>query len=428
MRVLGPLRERDFALFAVGTLVSLLGDGIYLVALPFAVLGLDGGAGELAAVGLAWSLGMVGFLVAGGLLADRHDKRRQLMAADAVRLLAVGAAGALSLAGTLEIWHLVALSFVFGAGEGLSGPAMSAIIPELVPAETLVEANALEQSLKPIALRFVGPALGGVTVALIGVGGALLVDAATFAVSIGCLLAMRARIPVHEGGREPLVRQVREAAVFVRGQTWLWATLVMASLALLVFYGPTEVLLPLRVDRDLGGTAGQFGLVLAAEGIASVIGTMAVGHFGMPRREVTVLYWVWGMAGFALIGFALAGAVWQLVLFSFVFGLFAGAGNPIWATMMQVRVPPTLRGRVSSLDWLVSTALTPASFALTGPAAAAFGAQAVLLVSGILAGGVTLVMLYAVPGLRAEDGGVTRAEAAAGAQERADAAAAPAAA
>jgi DHA3 family tetracycline resistance protein-like MFS transporter len=412
VRLIEPLRERDFALFTGGTLVSMVGDGIYLVALPFAVLGLGGGAGALAVVGLAWSLGMLGFLIAGGLLADRYDKRRQLLAADVVRLIAVGTAGGLSLGGVLEVWHLVALSFVFGAGEGLSGPAMSAIVPELVPTTTLVQANALQSSLRPIALRFAGPALGGATVAVIDVGGALLVDAGTFAVSIVCLLAMRARIPVHEGEHEPLLHQVREAAAFVRGQTWLWATLVMAALALLVFYGPTEVLLPLRIDRDLGGTAGQFGLVLAAEGIASVIGTMAIGQLGMPRREVTVLYWVWGLAGFALIGYALAGAVWQLVLFSFCFGIFSGAGNPIWSTMMQVRVPVALRGRVASLDWLVSVGLTPVSFALTGPAAAAFGAPAVLLVAGILAGGVTLVTLYAVPGLQAEDGGIARAEAA----------------
>jgi MFS family permease len=415
VRLIGPLRERDFALFCGGTLVSLLGDGIYLVALPFAVLGLDGGAGDLALVGLAWSLGILGFLLAGGLLADRYDKRRQLLVADAVRLLAVGTAGGLSLGGLLEIWHLVALSFVFGAGEGLSGPAMSAIIPELVPGETLVQANSLVQMLRPIALRFAGPALGGLTVALLDIGGALLVDAATFAISMVCLLAMQARIPVHDGEREPLLLQVREAAAFVREQTWLWATLIMAALALLVFYGPTEVLLPLRVDEDLGGAAGQFGLILAAEGVASVIGTVVIGQLGMPRREITVLYWVWGLAGFALVGYALVTEIWQLALCTFAFGLFSGAGNPIWATLMQVRVPVTLRGRVASLDWLVSVGLTPVSFALTGPLAATFGAQAVLLVAGVAAGGITLAMLYVIPGLQSEDGGIARAEAAAAA-------------
>jgi DHA3 family tetracycline resistance protein-like MFS transporter len=197
-------------------------------------------------------------------------------------------------------------------------------------------------------------------------------------------------------GHEPLLRQVREAAAFVKQETWLWATLIMAALALLVFYGPTEVLLPLRVNHDLGGDAGAFGLVLAAEGIASVIGTVAIGHFGMPRREITVLYWVWTLAGFALIGYALVDTVWQMALCTFIFGLFGGAGNPIWATLIQVRVPPGLRGRVASLDWLVSVGLTPVSFALTGPLAAAFGAQAVLLVAG----------------LQDEDGGIARAQAA----------------
>jgi DHA3 family tetracycline resistance protein-like MFS transporter len=412
VRLIGPLRERDFALFWAGTLVSLLGDGIYLVALPFTVLDLGGGAGSLSLVGLAWSLGMVGFLLAGGLLADRYDKRRQLLIADALRLVAVGTAGGLSLGGVLEIWHMVALGFVFGAGEGLTGPAMGAIVPELVPGPLLVQANALQGSLRPIALRLAGPALGGVTVALLGIGGALLVDAATFAISMACLLAMGGRAPVL-GEHEPLLAQVREAAAFVRGETWLWATLIMAAMALLFFLGPTEVLLPIRIEGDLDASAGAFGLVLAAGGAGATVGTFALGHLGMPKREISVLYWVWGLAGFALCGYAIAQTVWQLVLFSFAFGLLSGAGNPIWSTLMQVRVPVGLRGRVASLDWLVSVGLTPVSFALTGPAAAAFGADAVLLVAGLVAGALTIGMLYAVPGLRAEDGGIARAAAAA---------------
>jgi MFS family permease len=405
VRLIGPLRERDFALFWAGTLVSLLGDGIYLVALPFAVLDLGGGAGSLSLVGLAWSLGMVGFLLLGGLAADRYDKRRQLLIADAVRLVAVGALGGLSLGGVLELWHLVALGFVFGAGEGLSGPAMGAIVPELVPADFLVQANALQSSLRPIALRLAGPALGGLVVALVDTGGALIVDAGTFAASIVCLLAMSGRAPVRAEGyvAEPLRDQLREAARFVRGETWLWATLVMAALSLLFFLGPTEVLVPIRIDDELGGGAGDFGLVLAAGGVGATVGTFALGHLGMPRKEVTWLYWLWGIAGFALCGYALADAVWQLVVASVLFGLFSGAGNPIWSTLMQVRVPVALRGRVSSLDWLVSVGLTPVSFALTGPVAAAAGAANVLLFAGLATGGATILMLYVVPGLRERD-------------------------
>ena len=392
--------------------MSLLGDGIYLVALPFAVLGLDGSATDLSLVGFAWSLGMVGFLLLGGLAADRYDKRRQLLIADAVRLVAVGGLGGLSLGGVLEIWHLIALGFVFGAGEGLSGPAMGAIVPELVAGEKLVQANALQGSLRPIALRLAGPAIGGAIVALLDTGGALLVDAGTFAVSIACLLAMRARVPVHEGDHEPLRDQLREAARFVRAHTWLWATLIMAAISLLFFLGPTEVLLPVRIDDELHGGAGDFGVVLAAGGVGATLGTVALGHLGMPRREITALYWFWGLAGFFLTGYAFADAIWQLIACSFLFGLFSGAGNPIWSTLMQVRVPAALRGRVASLDWLVSVGLTPVSFALTGPLASAAGPAAVLCVAGLVAGGATLGALYVVPGLRAEDGGIARALAA----------------
>lgn len=409
----GPLRERDFALLWAGTLVSLLGDGIFLVALPFALLDLGGNAGDLSLFGVTWSLGLVGFLVLGGLAADRYDKRRQMLASEVVRLVAVGAMAALALGGGLEIWHLWALAFLFGAGEGFAAPAMGAIVPELVPDAVLVQANALQGSVRPIALRMAGPALGGAVVGLLGSGGAFVVDAGTFVISIACLLGMRARVPVHEGAYEPLVAQLREAARFVRTQTWLWATLIAASISILFFMGPVEVLVPVRIDHDLGGGAGDFGLVLAAGGLGGALGTVLVGHLGMPRREITVLYWVWGLAGFALCGYAFAQATWQLVAFSFAFGLGSGAGNPIWSTLMQVRVPPRLRGRVGSLDWLVSLGLTPVSYALTAPLTAAFGPAAVLCIAGIVAGGATVGLLYVVPGLRDEDGGIARAGAAA---------------
>lgn len=403
MRLLQPLRERDFALLFGGTLISLIGDGIYLVALPFAVLGLSGSAATLSLVGLAWSLGMLGFLLAGGVMADRMDKRRILLAADAIRLVALLGAATLALSDVLAVWHLVGLGLVYGIGEGLSGPAMGSIVPELVPEATLVQANALERSLRPVAMRLVGPAIGGAAVATLGTGGALLLDAGTFAVSMACLLAMRARSPVAEASPEPLRVQLREAASFVRSQTWLWATLVMAAVALLLFLGPTEVLLPFRVKEELGGTAGTFGLVLAAIGAGSTVGSMAVGHRGMPRRPITFLYWVWGLATLALTGYGLATAVWQLVLFAVAFGVLGGAGDPVWSTLMQTRVPAELRGRVASMDWLVSVGLTPVSFALVGPAAALLGVQTTLLLAGAIGSAVTLTMLYAVPGLRAGD-------------------------
>jgi DHA3 family tetracycline resistance protein-like MFS transporter len=409
MRLLGPLRQRDFALLWAGLLISLLGDGIYFVAIAWAVYGLSNDPAALSLVGLAWSAGMVAFLLTGGLLADRRDKRHVMIVADLIRLVALAAAGALALGGVLELWHLVVLALVYGVGEALVGPALGAIVPELVPDEVLLQANALAQTLRPVAFRLAGPALGGVAVAALGTGGAFLLDAATFLVSIACLAAMRAQPAPASAGDAPLREQLREAWHFVRGETWLWATLVAAAISLLAFYGPVEVLLPYIIKNDLGGGAAAFGAVLAANGAGALLGALAVGHRGMPRREVTVLYVAWGVGTFAIAGYALAGAVWQLMALSFGFGILMGVGTPIWATLMQVRVPAALRGRVASLDWLVSVGLTPVSFALTGPIAAAAGTDATLLGAGIASGVVTLAMLVLIPGLRAEDGGIARA-------------------
>jgi len=399
VRLLGPLRERDFALLWTGSVVSMLGDGIFIVALPFAVLDRSDSAATLSLVGLAWSLGMVGFLLVGGVLADRTDKRRVLILGDVIRLAALAVAATLSLAGALDLWELILLAACYGVGEGLSAPAMGAIVPELVPEPVLLPANALYGASRPLALRLAGPALGGLVVGLAGTSGAFLVDAVTFVLSIACLVAIRTR-PRALPDAEPLRAQLREAARFVRSQTWLWATLVGAAVSLLAFMGPVEVLLPFRVKEELGSTAAAFGLVLAAGGAGSALGSLLVGHFGTPRAQVTFLYWMWGLSMIGLCGYGLAQSVWQLVLCGIVYGVFGGAGNPVWTTLMQVRVPPGLRGRVGSLDWLVSVGLTPVSFALTGPLAAAFGAQATLVAAGAVAAVVTIGLLYLVPGLR----------------------------
>ena len=390
MRLLSPLRHRDFALLWAGMLVSLVGDGVYIVTVAFAVLSITNEPAALSLVGLAQSVGLLCFILAGGVLADRYDKRRLMLAADAVRLVAVAAVGVLALTGSLQLWQIVVLGSVYGLGEGLSAPALGAIVPELVPMTSLVEANSLQQTLEPLALRLAGPVVGGATYAALGAGGAFLVDAGTFAVSMLCLLAMRARPVLATAAPQAVGRQLREAATFVRSQTWLWATLLVAAIGVLAFMGPVEVLVPYVVKNQLGEGAASFGAVLAANGAGAIAGTLLVGSRGMPRREITFLYWTWGLSTLGVAGYGLATAVWQMMALSFVFGVGVGLGNPVWATLMQVRVPQALRGRVSSLDWMVSLGLVPLSFALTGPIAAVAGADATLIGAGVLSAVLTL--------------------------------------
>jgi MFS family permease len=399
---LRPLRHRDFALMWAGLSASLIGDGVYLVAIAWQAYQLSGTPAAFSAVGVAWTLPTVVFLLAGGVVSDRRERRRVMLAADILRALAVAAVAALSLSGVLELWQLVCLVAVYGVGDALFLPAATAIVPTLVPAEDVMQANALEQLVRPLALRFVGPAIGGLIVGAAGAGAGFGFDAATFVVSAACLALMRPLpIPAIEGARTVRagLREVREGFAYVRSQTWLWATLLAAALSVFAFYGPLQVLLPYRIKNELGLGAGSFGVVLAAGGLARIGAALAIGQRGLPRRHVMAMYLCWSGATAAIAGYAYATQVWQMMLIAAFSGLLEAVGALTWGTLMQTLVPGRLLGRVSSVDIMVSIGLTPLSFALAGPLAAAFGTRAVLTGAGVL-GAVAIAVFLLVPGVR----------------------------
>ena len=399
MRILRPLRIRDFALLFGGTTVSMFGDGIYIVAIAWQVYDLSNAPTALSLVGVAWTLPMVLFLLVGGVLGDRFDRRRLMIGADALRALAIGVIAVLAFAGALELWHLVALVAVYGAGEALFAPNFQAVVPDVVPQRLLVQANSLQQLAEPVAYRFVGPAAGGLLIAAIGTDAAFAVDAATFLVSLVCIALMRPLPPARAEVRTSVREDLREGADFVRSQAWLWATLLSAALTLLLFLGPFEVLVPFLVKNELGGGADALGLVLGASGVGAIFSGLLLGQRGIGRRYVLWAYVGWSISVLCLAGYALTTEIWQAVAIGFVSGMGFTVGNIIWVTLMHRYVPTGLLGRVSALDWLVSIGLTPISFALAGPLAETFGVEATLIGAGILAG-IASIAFLAVPGIR----------------------------
>jgi len=401
VKLLRPLRERDFALLWAGMTISLLGDGIFLVAEAWQVYDLDNDPLALSLVGTAWTLGMVAFLLTGGLISDRADRRQVLILADLVRAAALLGMGVLSITGVIEIWHLVALSVFMGVGEAFFGPAFGAIVPDIVSAEMLVQANALQQLVQQAAAKLIGPAIGGFVVAAVGAGPAFLVDAATFGLSAIAVAALKVRSQAVERGRSARA-ELREGLAFVRHEPWLWATLIAASLSLLFFLGPLEVLLPYIIRNDLHAGAGGFGLVLAAAGAGAIVASLLVSQFGVPRRYLTFMYAAWAVATLPLIGYAFGASLWQFVALAVVYGACETGGMVVWGTLMSTRVPKDLRGRVHSLDWFVSIGLTPISFALTGPLSKAIGIDATLVLAGIVPA-VACVLLFFVARLRDDE-------------------------
>ncbi|HJS27155.1 MAG TPA: MFS transporter [Actinomycetota bacterium] len=400
--ILRPLRLRDFALLWTGQTISFIGDGIYIIAIAWQTYDLSNSPSALAAVGLAWSLPQVVLLLASGVLSDRVDRRFLMIAGDLIRGVAVTTIGVMSISGSLTIPRLILLVVVFGAGQAIFEPAFTSIIPSIVPEELLVEANALGQFVRPVTWTLIGPVIGGALVTGAGTGWAFVADAGTFVFSAVMIALIRTR-PSPEGApdeRASFFDDLKEGLRYVRRTTWLWVAMVTATVSLFAAWGPWEVLVPYVVRNDLGGSAAALGLVFGAGGIGSVLVAITLGQRGrLPRRAMTMLYLTWAVGMLMTAGFAFVSEVWQAALVAFVSESCITALIVIWYTLLQRLVPSHLLGRVSSLDWMISIAGVPLSFAVVGPAADAFGVDATLVAAGVLGFLATFAFMF-YPGAR----------------------------
>jgi uncharacterized membrane protein len=290
---------------------------------------------------------------------------------------------------------------VYGAAEAFFLPAFEAIVPTLVDPDEYTSAAALDNFMRPLAVQLLGPAIGGILIALASPGVAFVVDAGTFLVAVCALLMMRPveRPAAAARSAREAVGEIAEGFRFVRANPWLWGTLAAACLSLLAFFGPYQVLLPYLVKNSLHGGGAMFGAIKAAGGVGAILSAVAVAQAGLPRRCVSFMFAAWSLQALLLVGFAIASGAWLFALIALLGGGLSAAGNVVWGTLMKALVPNEMLGRVSSFDWLVSIGLIPLSFAITGPIASALGAKTTLVLAGVL-GCVTTISFLAVPGLR----------------------------
>ena len=401
-RMLRPLRSRDYARLAIGSIVSLVGDGFFHVALAWQVYTFSNSPTALSIVFLAISLQSVILVLVVGVFADRYDRRKLMVAADLVRAGALGGIALLSAAGILEIWHIAALVVFVGAGDAFFNPASTAFLPDVVPDEDLPAANALSGIYRPIMIRMIGPALAGLVVAALGPAPAFGVDALSFLVSAVAIWSIRTRPAPRatvDHSLRATIAEIGEGFRYTRSKPWIWATLLSAMFSLLIFIGPIEILVPFVIKNKLLLGPEALGLIFAFGGIGSLVMSVLIGVVGLPRRRVTVMYVAWAAGVGFTATYGLMTTLWQALVISFVLQASFMLGQVIWTTMLQQLVPRELLGRVSSLDWMMSLGLVPVSYALTGPVSGVLGPDVTLIVAGLL-GSVFMFGLLFVPGVR----------------------------
>ncbi|MGZ4121567.1 MAG: MFS transporter, partial [Actinomycetota bacterium] len=193
VRRFAPLRERDFALFWTGQSVSVVGDGLFTVALAIQTLRVSSSTAAFGFVLAARSVPRVLFVLVGGAVGDRLPKRLSLLATDVERCVVVALIALGAATHSLRLWHLLVMATLFGIGDAFFFPISTAIVPELLPVSLLLPGNALNYASRLFGEDLLGPATGGVLVAEIGTAWAFGADALSFALSGVCLLAMRPR-------------------------------------------------------------------------------------------------------------------------------------------------------------------------------------------------------------------------------------------
>jgi len=420
-RALRPFAHREYRVLITALAISIFGSGMWAVAMVYQVIQLGGGPVELSLVATAAAVGLVAFVLAGGIAADRAPQRLLIIAVEGANLAVIGTVSLLSMTGLLQLWHLTAGAFVLGVGAAFFFPAYSAILPRILPAEDLLAANGMEGTMRPILQQAAGPAVAGVLVASLSppwaVTGVSLCHLTAFIV-LNLLGRHTLDAPANgaagggsRGSGSPrgsggavrsFLHDLREGVSYTIRTPWLLWTLIWACLSVLFIIGPIEVLMPFVVRDQLHGDSRMFGFLLAVMGVGGAIASLATASFKLPRRYLTVMLASWGLGSLPLAAVGIMDNFWVLAAALFIFGATGSVGMVIWGTLLQRRVPPHLLGRISSLDFFVSLALMPVSMALSGPAAQVVPIWLIFLAAGVVCPLMSVVALFAAHMLRDE--------------------------
>jgi MFS family permease len=316
----------------------------------------------------------VGGILFGGVLADRLPRNLVLAGACAVQGTAQAATAVLVLSGSSSIAAIFALQLVYGAGSSVVWPAEIGLIPDTVSPGRLQQANALMGITRDFT-RVLGPAVGGALVVAGSPGVALAADAASFVVCGAVLARIRVTRQRERPPRESFVHEVRAGWREFTSHTWLWGAVVFFALTVFAYSG-WLVLGPVVAEAELGGP-GAWAAILVAGGLGAVIGGLIAIRVRPQRPLVASVAWLVPWVG-GMVVLALGLPLWVIVSVSFVGGLGLALHIALWFTVFQQRIPAETRSRVSSYEALGSLVLAPVGLALAGPAADAFGTDAVL--------------------------------------------------
>jgi MFS family permease len=397
---LRALRHRNFQLFFGGQLISLIGTWMQSMAQAWLVYRITGSSLLLGSVGFASQFPV--FLVApiGGMVADRHNRQRVVIATQIASMILALILALLTLTGKVQIWHIFVLAALLGVVNAFDIPGRQAFLVDMVGKEDLMNAIALNSSMFNGA-RIIGPAIAGILVAKIGEGWCFFGNGVSYIAVIIGLLMMRVQRPARRAPAASPWAHTIEGFRFVFHAAPMRAILLLLGLVSLVAM-PYTILMPIFADQILHGGARGLGILMGATGIGALLGALTLasrsGVHGLGR-------WVaLSCAGFgvSLILFSLSRNFWLSValLLPVGFGMMLqmSASN----TLIQAMVPDHLRGRVMAVYSMMFMGMAPFGAFLGGALAHKLGAPLTVSMGAVACIGGAALFALQLPKIRVE--------------------------
>jgi MFS family permease len=392
-------RSREFRLVWSAQTVSLIGDAAFVTALGWRTFTLAG-SGKLGIVLVCQALAMLATVLVGGALADRLPRRTMMIVSDLSRLAAVGALAGFDASGRLGFPLLLVLAILMGLGDGFFYPAFGGIVPLLVEPSAVPSANAMIGVARWSSI-LVGPSVAAVVYGAAGSATVFGLDAGSFLFSAGLLWLTKPR-PVEPSAAEGTLREIWSGVRYVSRVPWLWVTISMFALVLMLQFAPQQVLMPKLVAQHFHRGVAAYGLLTSLLGLGTVLGTLLFGQLQPRRRRGVLTYAVWVVNSLCIAALVLSPWYELAGAFAVVRGTCIGFSIAVWETMLMELVPENMLSRVVSLDFFGSFGLMPLGLALSA-GIAGLASPTTIIATGALVSAVLIAGVMTRPWLRAVD-------------------------
>lgn len=401
LRAIAPaLRSRNFRLFWIGQIISIVGTSIQVVAEGYLIYDLTGSTFWLGMVGFLALLPVVPISLLGGVLIDRVPRRKLILITQTILLVQAAVFGLLAISGSLQLWNIILLYFVFGAALAIDHPARRAFLVELVGEEELANAVALNATVYNMS-SLIGYALAGLMIAALGAGTTMLFNAATYLAPITALLLIHVPDVAAEN------HAVKLGGAIWEGIQSLWRQPeIMGVMVLMAIVGgmanPVFGLMPAYAKEVAGVGAIGLGILMAAGALGSILGTALVTYLGRHRRGKTLT-----LTSFLLpalvAAFAFARQMWVACLVLVAIGIVLLIMQSLAITLVQLHTENRVRGRVMSVYSLLHAGADTIGNVVVGSVAVPLSLPSALAVGALTALACAVGLRAALPGVARMD-------------------------